>query len=278
MGSKTSKIAKQVAKSNQRAISPRERIEKMPSLSTGSPTLRHNQGSVESKDAVDMKDADRFRNDWFPNAHWEQYPVRGDIQEMAEEKKSFAPIYPVPDPAIPSLAEEKDNRGLIDELTFIGKGLTPGPDKSTQFPRLHRDEGKMPKSRVSLPEKKLKGFLDANQFKELYDISSNYSVEELGIKFETQEQQLQDILRLTSWVEQPTTSTLQDNASAQQAEAIKKRNEIHEHQVANLHRPNQGGRTPFEQSTGPGWDEGNYADRRYGQRYGSKPLTGSRPN
>merc|ERR1719203_111902 len=280
MGSKTSKVAKAVAKSQQRAISPRERIEKMPSLSTGSPTLRHNNGSLgdgSGVEGVDMKEADKFRNDWFPNAHWEQYPVRGDIQEMAEEKKAFAPIYPVPDPAIPSLAEEKDNRGLIDELTFIGKGLTPGPDKSTQFPRLHRDEGKMPKARVSLPEKKLKGFLDCHQFKELYDISGNYSMEELSIKFETREQQLQDIFKYTSWIEQPQTSQLQDSKSdiATRESNMKKR-EIHELQVAALHKPNQGGRSPFERGTGQVEDADNKNRRSPGTRFEPGKL-GQRP-
>merc|ERR1719229_658121 len=112
---------------------------------------------------------------------------------MANEQRSFAPIYSEPDPTIPSLAEEKDNQDIIKELTFIGKGLTPGPDKSTQFPRLHRDESKMPKARVSLPEKKLKGYLDATQFMELFESRSNYSLEELSIKFETQEKQLENI-------------------------------------------------------------------------------------
>merc|ERR1719203_1643860 len=208
MGSKTSKVAKAVAKSQQRAISPRERIEKMPSLSTGSPTLRHNNGSLgdgSGVEGVDMKEADKFRNDWFPNAHWEQYPVRGDIQEMAQEQRSFSSIQAEPDPTIPSLAEEKDNQDIIRDLTFIGKGLTPGPDKSTQMPRLHRDESKMPTARVSLPEKKLKGYLDATQFMEIFEIRQNYSLEELSIKFETQEKQIEDIFRYFSWCDQPST-------------------------------------------------------------------------
>eukprot|EP01083_Nonionella_stella_P208380 756269_1 len=141
MGSKTSKLARKVAKSQHRAISPRERIEKMPALSSDAKALRHNKGALEG---IDMKEADKFRNDWFPNALWEQYPVRGDVQEMAEATRAHAPITAEPDPTIPSLAEEKDNQDIIQDLTFIGKGLTPGPDKSTQFPRLHRDESKMP--------------------------------------------------------------------------------------------------------------------------------------
>ena len=253
MGSKTSKLAKKVAKSQQRAISPRERLEKMPSLSSGAPSLRHNMGSVEG---IDMKEADKFRNDWFPNALWEQYPVRGDIEEMAEQKPSVAPIYGEPDPTIPSLAEEKDNKDLIQDLTFLGKGLMPGPDKATQFPRLHRDESKMPKQRMSLPEKKLKGYLDANQFKELFEIRDNYSLEELGIKFETQEQRIQDIFKNYSWCDQPQTSALQDNKASENAEIRRVRQEINEQQVASLHKPNQGGKTPFEHGTGPGSDEG----------------------
>eukprot|EP01083_Nonionella_stella_P060808 158590_1 len=249
MGSKTSKLAKKVARSQQRAISPRERQEKMPTLSSGTPSLRHNLGSVEG---MDMKDADKFRNDWFPNAHWEQYPVRGDIQEMAEEKPSFAPVVAEPDPMIPALAEEQDNQDLIRDLTFIGKGLTPGPDKSTQFPRLHRDESKMPKVRVSMPEKKLKGYLDASQFKEFYEMSANYSIEELAIKFETQEQQLMDIMRYTDWIEQPMTSTLQDNAALQDAQSKAMEQQVNAQQSARLHTPNQGGFTPYEKGTGPG--------------------------
>ena len=196
MGSKTSKLAKKVAKSQGRAISPRERHEKMPNLSTGAPSLRHNLGSSHAQnDGIDMKEADKFRNDWFPNAHWEQYPVRGDIQEMAQEQRSFSSIHSDPDPTIPALAEEKDNADLIRDMNFIGKGLMPGPDKSTQFPRLHRDESKMPKARISLPEKKLKGYLDATQFMELFEIRQNYSLEELSIKFETHEKQIEDIFK-----------------------------------------------------------------------------------
>jgi len=271
MGSKTSKLAKRVAQSQQRAISPRERVvqnnAEMSHLSSGAPTnLRHNQGSLQSTEGdngegeVSMKEADKFRNDWFPNAHWEQYPVRGDIQEMAAEKRAFAPIWAEPDPEIPSLAEEKDNADLIRDLTFIGKGLTPGPDKSTQFPRLHRDESKMPKARVSMAERKLKGYLDANQFKELFEISGSFTAEELSLKFETQEGQLAHILTHTQWVEQPMTSQLQDNAASEAAEQKRQREEMNRADAARLHRPNQGGFTPYERGTGPGHDEGNFAD------------------
>ena len=251
MGSKTSRIAKQVAKSQQRAISPRERMEKMPSLSSGAASLRHNRGAVSNDPDLDnMTEEDKFRNEWFPNAHWEQYPVRGDIEEMAKAKPAHAPIRPDPDPVIPHLAEEKDNQDLIRDLTFIGKGLTPGPDKSTQFPRLWRDETKMPKQRISLPEKKLKGYLDADQFKEIYEISANYSIEELAIKFETQEKKIEEIFKYTSWVQQPASSTLQDPAKAAQDEERKQREQVNAMNAARLHKPNQGGRTPYESGHG----------------------------
>ena len=84
MGQRSSNLAKRVATSRKRAISPRERKE-LPTLSTGAPILRHDM--AEKLPGLDDKEQDQFRDDWFPNVHWEQYPVRGDIQEMAQEKR-----------------------------------------------------------------------------------------------------------------------------------------------------------------------------------------------
>jgi len=246
MGSKGSKLAQQVARSQQHVLSPRERATAAnPSTSPDASPLRHSnrQGAMQG---IAQKDQDKFRNDWFPNIHWEQYPVRGDVEQMAEHRKSSAPITADPDPSIPWLAEEADNKEIIEDYTFIGRGMMPGPDKSTLFPRLHRDENKMPKSRVSLPEKKLKGYLDSQQYKEVYEIADNYTLQDLAVKFETQEKQLQDILSFTAWVEQPAGSTLHDSKRAMDAEDRLREKEANTQNAARLHQPNQGGQNAFE--------------------------------
>ena len=250
MGSSSSKVAKRVAQSQARAISPRERIEKLPTMSSNIQTLRHNRDSLDEN--ADHTEADKFRTEYFPSAHWEQYPVEGNIEEMAKSKPAHAEIRSEPDPEIPPLAEEKDNQDLIHDLTFIGKGLMPGPDKASQFPRLRRDESKMPKARISLPEKKLKGFLDANQFAEIYEVSKSFSVEELSLKYETQQKLLEDIFRTTEWCTQPMGSTLVDNAQRQREEMMQEREAINRANAERLHKPNQGGTTPYERGYGTG--------------------------
>ena len=74
-----------------------------------------------------------------------------------------------------------------------------------ELPKLQRSEHKMPKSRMSMPEKKLKGYLDLAEFRELYKDSDTMDVSELARKYDTSEDILGDILQHTKWINQPSS-------------------------------------------------------------------------
>ena len=67
--------------------------------------------------------------------------------------------------------------------------------------------------RVSLPQKKLKGYLDAKQFKEIFDLSGSMSSEEIANRFETDKALLDNIFMYTSWIKQPSSSNIDDGSS-----------------------------------------------------------------